>query len=176
MTPEPAYLKAEDDPGVPDALGQALEALLDSVSGRRIETIWLFPPLRKGRREHGLLCAGLGRSEDAPVADPDEPVETLPIEALERHLLVTLAYRAEETGKGVEFGSRFTEEGEAPPDRLPVVIEGVVRRADAGSGEPRTIRVEGEEARIDEILTELGREPRSASPSPDADPSGDSES
>ncbi len=171
MTPEPAYLRAEDDPGVPDALGQALEALLEAAAGRRIETIWLFPPLRKGRREHGLLCAGLGSAEDRRNADPDADAE-----GPKRHLLVTLAYRAEETGQGVEFGSRFTEEGEAPPDRLPVVIEGVVRRADAGSGEPRTIRVEGDVARIDEILTELGREPRSASPSTDADPSGDSES
>lgn len=119
------------DPGVPEALGRAAAALLEGVDRSVIETVWLFPPLRKGRREHGLLAAGCR------------------IEGTDRHLLVTVAYRAEETGKGVTFDARLQEEGEAPPDRLPVIIEGVIRRFDAGSGEPERMGVE-------ELLRELG--------------------
>lgn len=155
MTPERTYSRVEDDPGVPEALGQALEVLVEKLGARPIGTLWLFPPLRSGRREHGLICAALDDAMDG-----------------DRQLLVTLAYRAEETGKGVEFHSRFTEEGEAPPERLPVVIEGVVRRADAGSGEPRRVPIERDPERVDSLLVELGREPPVRST--DAHASGDS--
>lgn len=155
MSRDPAYSRVEDDPGVPEAMGRALEALLEAVGGRRIETLWLFPPLRKGRREHGLLCAGcaLTAAEEGEESPSDHPEPRS-----DRLLLVTLAYRSEETGKAVEFQSRYAEEGEAPPDRLPVVIEGVVRRADAGSGEPRSVRIEGDPERIDALLEEFGRD------------------
>lgn len=166
MSPRPAYFEGKDDPGVPDAVGRALEALLEKVDAAALDTVWIFPPLRKGRREHGLIAAGCfrdpvpagegdpGNAAERPVGDPSGDSSER-----DRRLLVTLAYRAEETGKGIDFTARFSEEGEAPPERLPGIIEGVVRRAEAGSGEPRTVRIEGEPERIDDLLLETGREP-----------------
>ncbi len=76
--------------------------------------------------------------------------------ATDRRILVTLSYRAEETGKGIHFESRFEEEGEAPADRLPRVMAGVVRRAQTGSGEPVSVQGSGEPLRLSEALREVG--------------------
>ncbi|TVP74451.1 MAG: hypothetical protein EA352_10785 [Gemmatimonadales bacterium] len=168
MTPRPTYLPREDeDPGVPEALGRALSRLVDQVGLDALVVLWIFPPLRKGRRERGVLAAGCG-------SDPA------------RQTLVTLAWTAEETGKGVTFETRYSEEGEAPPDRLPRIMEGVVRRARDVPGSPERIELVGEPDRIRSLLTELDapmpevfrepeslREPASApttSPAPTREP------
>lgn len=126
----------EDDPGVPDAVARALRALESQVGAPRLDRLWIFPPLRNGRRETGVVAAGC--YTESP-----------------RHLLVTLAYRSEETGKGVAFESTFQEEGEAPADRLPRIMEGVVRRLDGGAGNPRSARVDGDPDAFREIVQEL---------------------
>ncbi len=131
---------AEDDPGVPDAVARALRALESQVGTPRLDRLWIFPPLRNGRRETGVLAAGCYTDSD-------------------RRLLVTLAYRSEETGKGIAFESTFQEEGEAPADRLPRIMEGVVRRLDGGAGDPRSIRVEGDPATFRQIVQELDPHP-----------------
>ncbi|TVR60916.1 MAG: hypothetical protein EA422_13335 [Gemmatimonadales bacterium] len=134
------YLMAGSDPGVPDSMPRALRALAAAVDPGRLDTLWLFPPLRSGRKETGVLAAG------CLVAEPD------------RRVLVTLAYRSEETGAGIEFNTAIHEEGEAPRDRLPRIMAGVVRRMDGAGGDPRRFDVEGDPARLDEVLAELDAE------------------
>ena len=131
---------AEGDPGVPDAVARALRALESQVAAPRLDRLWIFPPLRTGRRETGVVAAGC-YTESA------------------RRLLVTLAYRSEETGKGIAFESTFQEEGEAPADRLPRIMEGVVRRLDGGAGEPRSVRVDGDADAFRQIVQELDPHP-----------------
>lgn len=149
---DPRLAPGRGDPGVPDALLRAVTTLLQQVSPARVERLWIFPPLRRGRREHGLVSAGClpSAEEQAPGTDgtPD-PTE-------KRRLLVTLAYRAEETGKGIQFHSRFQEEGEAPADRLPRVMAGVVRRAEAGPGDPVLVEGAGDPGRLAAALSQLG--------------------
>jgi hypothetical protein len=142
----------EDDPGVPEAEHRALAELLARVPAGRVDGLWRFPPLRKGRRESGLLAAGLFADE------PGEPdggagVEDAPDPG--RRILVTLAWRAEETGKGVTFETRFEEQGEAPHDRLPRVMTGVTRRMDEATGEPRYLSVGGDPALLEALREEL---------------------
>lgn len=147
-----------NDPGVPEAEGRALRELLVRIPAARIDGLWRFPPLRRGRRESGLLAAGVfppgspeGLSPGGPEAAAPLPTPGIP----DRRILVTLAWRAEETGKGVTFEPRFAEEGEAPPDRLPRVMAGVVRRMDEASGEPRYLEVGGDEAVLRTLLEEV---------------------
>jgi hypothetical protein len=127
---------SERDPGVPGAMGEALRRLADRIPPERMDRLWLFPPIRKGRRESGLLAAGCLTESD-------------------RRLLVTLAYRAEETGKGIAFHASFQEEGEAPEDRLPRVIEGVIQRSGEQPGEPRAVTLGGDPAALEALLSEI---------------------
>lgn len=126
------------DPGVPGALGGVGRFLGGQVDPGRIDRIWIFPPVRKGRREHGLLVAALRR--------PDDPL---------RLELVTVGYQAEETGKGITLAPRFREEGAAPPDRLLRVMEGVVRRSGMEGGHPEEIPVRGDPSQFEEWLAGL---------------------
>lgn len=144
----------KDDPGVPEALPRAVTEFLARVSPQVVDRVWLFPPLRKGRREHGLVSASCFPGDSPPPGSPPEGMEGR--SATDRRILVTLSYRAEETGKGIHFESRFEEEGEAPADRLPRVMAGVVRRAQTGSGEPVSVQGSGEPLRLSEALREVG--------------------
>ncbi len=142
------------DPGVPGAEGRAVEALLERVPAVRIDALWHFPALRKGRREQGLLVAGVF-PDDAGAGEGAGEGEGAGSGEAGRRVLVTLAWRAEETGKGTEFEVRFQEEGEAPRDRLPRVMAGVARRMDEGAGDPRYLSVGGNAATLDALIEEL---------------------
>jgi hypothetical protein len=141
----PSVLEVDRDPGVPEAEGRALVELLVHVPAERVDGLWRFPPLRKGRRESGLLAAGVLPDSGATAAGTDPG----------RRILVTLAWRAEETGKGVTFETTFAEEGEAPPDRLPRVMAGVVRRMDEAAGEPRYLSVGGDPEPLRALIRDL---------------------
>jgi hypothetical protein len=125
-------------PGVPEAEGRALLALLDAVGVDRVDRLWRFPVLRKGRREWGIWAAGVYTD------DPD------------RHLVTTLSWKAEETGKGVTFEPRFEAEGEAPPDRIPRVIAGVLRRMDEALAVSTLVEVAGDPDVLAELAAQLG--------------------
>ncbi len=118
-------------------MARAIRALESQVGSQAVDRLWLFPPLRTGRRETGVVAAGCFIAQD------------------ERRLLVTLAYRAEETGKGIAFQSTFQEEGEAPRDRLPRIMAGVVKRMDGTPGEPRTVELAGNPEAFQTIVQEL---------------------
>jgi hypothetical protein len=112
------------------------------VEPSRLDRLWLFPPLVRGRSERGVVAASCFVED-------------------ERRLLVTLAYQAQETGVGMSFHPVFQEEGEAPDARLPGVMEGVVQRFDGGPGPPRVVRLGGEPARLHALLEDLAPSLRS---------------
>lgn len=129
---------AHGDSSVPDALGQVLQGIRDQVGGENVDRVWIFPPLIRGRKEWGLVAVS-GRT-----ADPG------------RRTLFTARYSAELTGTGssVDFG--ITIEGDIPPDRLPRVMDGVVRRSDLQLGEARVVEIRGESERLDALVMEYG--------------------
>jgi len=129
---------APSDSPVPDAVGRVLLGIRDRVGPEKIDRVWIFPPLIRGRKEWGLVAvSGL-------TGDP-----------LQR-TLYTARYSAEltSTGTSLEFG--VTVEGEAPPDRLPRVMDGVARRSDLQLGEAREYQIGGDPGRLLVLVKERG--------------------
>jgi len=114
-------------PGVPEALPRVVQRIAHAYPVERIDRLWLFPPLIRGRKESGLVAAG------CRVADASE----------ERRLLVTASYGAERSGRGLDLEVRVEEEGEAPADRLPRVMQGVVVRSGIQLGEATEVAIAG---------------------------------
>jgi len=135
---------------VPEASGRLLALLGAQLGIPLLDRIWVFPPLVKGRREWGLVAVSL------LTGDPD------------RRELVTGRYSAELTGSGVIFHPEVSSEGEAPPERLPRIMDGVVRRSGLHLGLPREIRIEGDPERFENVLMAYGSpsEPHVSRPSP----------
>jgi hypothetical protein len=130
-------LTNESGPGVPEALPATLRMLGEKVGVTEIDRLWIFPPLIRGRREWGLVAASVYTGQD------------------ERRRLLSLAYVAERTGQGLSVVHDLDEQGEAPPDRLPRVMDGVVRRGGEEMGEPREVVLEGATGTFDELLKEF---------------------
>jgi hypothetical protein len=128
---------ASEDPGVPEALPRSLVHARDRLGAERVDRLWIFPPIRRGRRERGLVAVSAY------------------LENEERRRLITLAYTSERTGKGLTLEHVFHEEGEAPPELLPRVMEGVVRRAGEAYGEPREVAVEASEEAWQALIDEF---------------------
>lgn len=126
-----------DDPGVPEALPRTLVLARGRLGAERVDRLWIFPPLRRGRRERGLIAASLF------------------LEGEERRRIVTVTWAAERTGRSLSVDPTFHEEGDAHPDYLPRVMEGVVRRAGEGYGEPREVDIGGAAERYDALLGEF---------------------
>jgi len=133
----PENEERSEDPGVPEALPRCLVRARDRLGPAAVDRLWIFPPIRRGRRERGLVAVSLF------------------LEGEERRRLLTLAYAAERTGKGLTLDHAFHEEGEAPPDLLPRVMAGVVRRAGEAYGEPREVDIEGSADRFAALVDEF---------------------
>ncbi len=124
------------DPGVPEALPRTLLAVKDRFGAAGVDRLWIFPPRRRGRREQGLVVVSVFLDGD------------------ERRSLFTVAYRAERTGRSLSVEPVFTPEGDAPPELLPRVMAGAVRR----SGEredAREVRIEGSEGSFGTLMSEF---------------------
>lgn len=117
-----------DGPGVPEAIPRTLQGTVDRLGAASIDRIWIFPPRVKGRRESGLIV----------VSRYPEGGER------ERRAIITAAYLAERTGRGLTVDWTLSEEGSAPPDRLPPLVEGVVRRAGDDAPAPSEVEVRGD--------------------------------
>jgi len=130
-------VEKSEDPGVPEALPRTLVLTRERLGAERVDRLWLFPPLRRGRREWGLVAASLF------------------LDGEERRRIVTVAYTAERTGRSLTVDQAFHEEGDAPPDLLPRVMEGVVRRAGDGYGEPREVEIGGDPLRFGALVDEF---------------------
>ncbi len=125
------------DPGVPEALPRMLIRLRARLGIEALDRLWIFPPVRNGRRERGLIAVSTFQ------------------EGEDRRKMITLAYHAEQTGKGTTVEPSFVEEGEAPPDRFPGVMRGVVRRSGGEKGEPREVEIDGSAERFEELMEEF---------------------
>ena len=126
---------AERDIGVPGALAEALGVLRRRIPAERLDRVWIFPPLVDGRSESGVVAAGCFGGGS-------------------RRLLVTVSYRARESGRGVRFTPVFAEQGTAPAESLPRVIAGVARRAGPGFGDPSLSRLGGDPRALDRLVGE----------------------
>ena len=71
-------------------------------------------------------------------------------------VLITGRYAAELTGQGMKFESEFMSEGAAPPERLPSVMDGVVRRSDLQLGVAREEVIAGDVESYGNLLLEYG--------------------
>ena len=127
--------KRPRDPGVPEALPKALDLIQQRIGVESVDTLWLFPPLVRGRKERGLVVASCYEEGD-------------------QRLVHTVTYQAERTGKGLTVDAEIFEEGVAPEDRLPRMIRGVVRRTEAELGEPRDVRIGGDVEEFGRLLEE----------------------
>ena len=126
------------DPGVPEALPKTLAELCARVDPTTMDRLWIFPPLRRGRRERGLVAVSVY------------------LEGEERRSLLTASYTGQRSGVDLTIESNFTQEGDAPPELLPRIMEGVVRRAGEGLGEPTEVEIEGDAERFATLLSEYG--------------------
>jgi len=129
---------SQDEIGVPEALPRTLARLRERLGVETLDRLWIFPPTKRGRRERGLIAASLyGDTE-------------------ERRGVLTVTYVAEHTGKqGVIVEPSFVHEGEAPPDRFPTVMQGVVLRGGEERGEPREVEIGGSEERFEQLMEEF---------------------
>lgn len=137
------------DSPVPEAMGRLLTLVGARIGFRAIDRIWIFPPLVRGRKEWGLIAVS------RLTEDPGQ------------RSVVTGRYAAELTGRGMVFEPEFMAEGMAPPDRLPVVMDGVVRRSDLQLGVPREEDIHGDEERFRDLLRDFGVEEEDAGPKRD---------
>jgi hypothetical protein len=125
------------DPGVPEALPRCLSWLREQVGVPAIDRLWIFPPSRRGRREVGLIAVSTFQGHGG------------------RRGVVTVTYTAEQTGKGTTVEPVITREGEAPPDRFPALIRGVVTRGGEERGEPREVEVEASGESFAKLMEEF---------------------
>lgn len=130
----------EPGTGAPEGLSRTLRMLAERLGADSLDRLWLFPPRVRGRKESGLVAASRFH--------PDSP---------ERRFLFTAPYTSERTGQGTTVESSLNEEGEAPPDRLPRVMDGVVRRSGDEPGVPREVEIGGDALRLNELIEELER-------------------
>mgnify|MGYP001350793344 FL=1 len=130
----PQAIESSRDPGVPEALPRVLIRVRDHFGSELIDRLWLFPPVRRGRREQGLVA-----------------VSTF-LEGQQRRAMVTVAYTAEHSGAGVSIETWFTQEGEALPERFPAVMLGVVNRTKETPGEAREVEISGSGQKFEELM------------------------
>ncbi len=129
-------MKDGGDPGVPEAIPRTLQMMARRLGESEIDRLWVFPPLIVGRKERGLVAASCFTEDGA-------------------RRLYTALYSAERTGTSLLVENGLAEEGQAPPDRLPRVMRGVVRRSEIDLGEPRMVEIAGDPARLRALLDEF---------------------
>jgi hypothetical protein len=133
-------------PGVPEAIPRTLSRIVEHLGLETIDRLWIFPPLMRGRREWGLVVASVYTQD------------------LERRRLHSASYTAERTGEGLSLVHDLKEQGDAPPDRFPRVMEGVVRRSADELGESREIVLEGKAEAFEELMADF--DPKLLEPAP----------
>lgn len=127
----------ESDPGAPEALPRTLRLLAERLEASSIDRLWIFPPMRRGRREWGLVVASTFLEDD------------------ERRRMYTARYVAERTGEGLAYEPELAEEGTLPPERFSRVLAGVARRSEEDLGDPRSVEVGGDPERLAALVEEL---------------------
>ena len=129
-------MKDGGDPGVPEAIPRTLQMMARRLGESEIDRLWVFPPLIVGRKERGLVAASCFTEDGA-------------------RRLYTVPYAAERTGTSLSVENSIAEEGQAPPDRLAQVMQGVVRRSEIDLGEPRVVEIAGDSEKLRALLDEF---------------------
>ena len=129
-------VKDGGDPGVPEAIPRTLQMMVRRLGESEIDRLWVFPPLIVGRKERGLVVASCFTSGGA-------------------RRLYTASYTAERTGTSLSVESGIADEGQAPPERLARVMQGVVRRSEIDLGEPRMVEIAGDPEKLRALLDEF---------------------
>lgn len=128
----------------------------DRLGSEKVDALWLFPPLVRGRSERGLVVASC--FDDGKGTTEEEDARPIPVE--DRRLLHTLTYQAERTGRGgLTVEAELFEEGLAPEERVSSVIRGVVRRTEIELGDPRAVQIGGDADEFEKLLEELAPPP-----------------
>lgn len=111
------------------ALAALMAELPEPFPLTRIDRVWVFPPRMLGEVESGLVVLSL-RSEGRPDADERE--------------VVTVHYEVRPGKGGPDRLLEVVSRGWAPSERIPRMIDGVVRRLGEDNEEPRTATIEGD--------------------------------
>lgn len=130
--------RKDDGPGVPEAVPRTLQGVVSRLGAESVDRLWIFPPRIRGRKESGLLVVSRFADDGAPG----------------RRRLFTAGYTAERTGKGLVVDWTLAEQGSAPPDRLPPVMDGVMRRAGDEGDEAREVGIGGDAGTLERLLGE----------------------
>lgn len=122
-------------------LGAALGAAAGRIAPERVVQLWIFPPRQVAARETGLAVLVVQAQDEAD----------------ERRTIWTLRYEVE-TGKGGKTTrtDALEEQGTVPPDRVDRIVDGVVRRLEAGSEAPDVRDTGGDPEAWHALLGELG--------------------
>ena len=123
---------------------QLLRELPARVPVERVERIWLFAPREIGERESGLLVLSL-------LSDGTRPEG--------QRQVVTWRYEAERVRGRLRRTDAVTEEGWAPSERIPRLIEGVLARLGDKRENPASEEIAGSETRWVALLESLGAAP-----------------
>ena len=148
--------RRDDDPGVPEALPRTLQHIRAETAAERIDGLWIFPPLKNGRRERGLVAVSLFLEEG------------------ERRRVVTVSYTAERSGLELRVDPTVSEEGvvrragEEHGDPRHVEIEGseeayrtLLDEFDPELLDPALLESEAEESEFDASESEGSDSPES---------------
>lgn len=121
-------------------LATALAAAAARIPPSRIAEAWIFPPRRVAAKESGLAVLVVNAAETGDA----------------RRTIWTLRYELE-PGKGGKATRTdvLEEQGTVPPDRVPRIVEGVLRRLEGESDAPDVRAIGGEEEWA-ALLEELG--------------------
>jgi hypothetical protein len=124
------------DPGVPEGLATTIALVRRRLGADSIDRLWIFPPMTRGRRERGLVAISCFAETG-------------------RRRLLTAAYLARRRGLDLGVEPELVEQGLAPADSLPRVMNGVVRRESLQLGEPREVVIGGDAAMLNGLVAEL---------------------
>lgn len=127
-------------------LSEALQLLLLELTTRFppevVDRVWIFAPREIAGRESGLVVLSLTEGAAASTED--------------RRQLVTWRYEAARERGKLRRVDTIAEQGWAPRDRIPRLIEGVLARLGDAAETPLVEAVGGDPARWSEFLLSVG--------------------
>jgi hypothetical protein len=162
------------DPLLSEALQLLLRELTTRFPPEIVDGIWVFAPREIAGRESGLVVLTLTEVPAASVTkgaaestiagaapsttEPEAPRMTEPAAASkdDRRQLVTWRYEATRERGKLRRVDTITEQGRAPRDRIPRLIEGVLARLGEAAETPLVHAIAGDPGRWGEFLLSVG--------------------
>jgi hypothetical protein len=122
------------------ALRHVLAHLAGVAAPGEIDHVWLFAPRDLAGRESGLLVLSLRAGDDASA----------------HRRLLTVAYESEGGTRELRVSRTVTEQGRAPADRIPRLMQGVLARLRDEPGDPVEESIRFDPARWAALLERHG--------------------